>query len=117
MRTQRIVVETYPNTRVREFTSTKLVSQSDERFYRPLNKRSKEYLKKVGNPGAKIIRKVMRISGVIDIATDSYTIRVIISKAHEWIDIENQILKIISEEVFNKQPDQIEIRNRNIYDL
>ena len=109
---QRIVVHTFPNDCVRDFNTTKLVSNSDQSFHRPLNKRSEKYLRRVGKLGARIVRQVIKISGVLKVSTSSYQIYVEISPAHNWDDLYDRILKIIAKEVFNKRPDQIEIEKK-----
>ena len=114
MSEQKIVVQKMPEERLRYFFTSKLMAKSEQKFFRPIRKKSEPFLEMVGEPGSEVVRKIMKISGVISINTTIYSIGVKITPAHDWDDVQGRILKIIAEVVFDKKL-YIDVNVEHIY--
>jgi len=73
-----------------------------ETFHRPLRPSSETYLNEVGEPGKTLVRKIMCIPGVVEVATQPYQISVEISLAYSFEEIEPRVLEILKSAVPNE---------------
>jgi hypothetical protein len=100
MNKKSIIVVDYcsPNERdhFRIFHTRFLVSKSRiESFDKPLRPSSKQYLRKVGEPGITLVQRIISIPGVIKVCTEPYKIAVEISKAYSFEEIEPKVLEAL----------------------
>ena len=108
-----IRVESHPNSRVRDFHINRVVSQSViEHFMRPLRDSSESYLTKVGDPGAEVVRSLMRLPGVTEIFIKPYVVGVHISDVHDWDSLEPSVLRVLCTKVFGTDPDDVQIEHK-----
>ena len=105
-----IRIERPPNDRVRSFHINRVVSHSViEHFMRPVRGNSEKYLIKVGDPGADVVRSLMRLSGVTDIFIKPYEVSVHISEVHDWDSLEPSVLRVLCTKVFGTDPNDVQI--------
>lgn len=92
----RIIVERVPNPHCMVFHATAELSQSPlQDFRRPLRPHSEEYLKEVGEHGAKVVRDVIATPGVDNVTISPYHLQIIKGEAFDWADIEPAIIEAL----------------------
>ncbi|QQG42032.1 MAG: hypothetical protein HYV90_01820 [Candidatus Woesebacteria bacterium] len=103
---KRLVIETYPNDRLRGFATNFEISNTRyETFQRPLRISSLEYLRKVGiDGGGEFVRIVMQIPGVTQVSIQPYEARVEIANAFSWTELDDNHMSIVDNvvEAFKK---------------
>jgi len=98
--TTKLVIRTFPNRNIREYTTTvEICDTNRESFYRPLRASSEEPLKRLGKKGRAIVESLIKIPGVIEVAIEPYEVRVEIAPAFEWKDVEPYIFEVIAKEI------------------
>lgn len=93
-------------------TSLIMSGTRKESFHRPLTKKSTKYLKKVGPVGTKLIKKILVISGVIEVEITPYRLKVYIGVASDLSVVKKTILNMLAKHLFNVPLDDIEVENK-----
>lgn len=107
---RKILVKQAENLHYRSFHINRVISRSPiQHFMRPLRDRSEGYLKAVGEPGAALVRRVMRLPGVTEVFIQPYEMSVEISELHDWDSLEPSILRALCKEVFGTDEKNVQI--------
>lgn len=110
---KRILVESHPNSRGRTFHVNRVLSGSAiENFWRPLRDSSERILKTVGEPGANIVRSLLRLPGVTEIFIKPYELSVYISDVHDWDSLEPSVIRVLCNEVFHEDRMSVQIDHK-----
>ncbi|MCL5016506.1 MAG: NifU N-terminal domain-containing protein [Patescibacteria group bacterium] len=89
-----VTVCRFPNESIREYNVRVEISQSPrESFQRPLRDSSETYLTAVGEVGADLVRRLMAVPGVTEVAIYPYTVRITKAPSFSWEETEALVKK------------------------